>query len=437
LSTDAPNTLGTERTVFAGLGVQTAGAGNRWGDYSSMTVDPVDQCTFFYTNEYLPNDGAFNWGTKISTHRFSSCVSAPAWGRVRGVVTSSAADGSVPLSGVIVTLNNGYAGATDADGVYTILAPPGTYAAIATDPDRHCSASSPVNVVLTSGHIVTRNFVLTGGSNLEPDGFTIDDSSTGNGNGIINSNECVKMNFKVANNGCANESAISATLRSSTPGVTIKQANSAYPNLAIDASGMNNMPFQIQTARTFQCGKDITFNLSLRYASGQKVIKYIVPSCTGGADQIIPPNVLDSSDPTQEDRLGRDGQPSSCSGKGCPGGGFFGEKRYQTFTFRNNSVAAACFTVTIKAKLGGAGDIESAAYVGSYDPTDLCLNYLGDSGVVGLGTTVPNVSYSFVVPGQSDFVVVVNTTGTIDTSSVFSGTVSGFFDFTPGSGPCP
>jgi len=41
------------------------------------------------------------------------------------------------------------------------------------------------------------------------------------------------------------------------------------------------------------------------------------------------------------------------------------------------------------------------------------------------------------VPGQSDFVVVVNTTGTIDTSSTFSGTVSGFFDFTSGPGPCP
>ena len=38
--------------------------------------------------------------------------------------------------------------------------------------------------------------------------------------------------------------------------------------------------------------------------------------------------------------------------------------------------------------LGGAGDIESAAYLGSYDPTNLCLNYLGDSGVVGLGTTL-------------------------------------------------
>ena len=121
LGTDAPNTLGSEATVQAGIGVQTAGAGNRWGDYSAMTVDPIDQCTFYYTNEYLPNDGAFNWATKVASYRFPSCVSAPAWGTVKGTVRSSAADGSVPLSGVIVTLNNGYAGATNANGVYSFL----------------------------------------------------------------------------------------------------------------------------------------------------------------------------------------------------------------------------------------------------------------------------------------------------------------------------
>jgi hypothetical protein len=86
------------------------------------------------------------------------------------------------------------------------------------------------------------------------------------------------------------------------------------------------------------------------------------------------------------------------------------------------------------------------AYLGAYDPTNLCLNYLGDSGVVGLGGPPPppggappigTVSYSFTVPAQSDFVVVVNTNTGGTTSSHFSGTVSGFFDSTPGPGPCP
>jgi hypothetical protein len=437
LSTDALNTLGTEATVFAGLGVQTAGAGNRWGDYSAMTLDPVDQCTFYYTNEYLKDNGAFNWSTRIASYRFPSCTSAPAWGTLTGTVRSSPSNAT--LSGVVVTLSNGYAGATNANGVYSFLAPPGTYTATAADADRNCAAASPASptVTITSGGTATQNFLMTGGSNLEPNGFAINDSTSGNGNGSINKNECVTMNFAVKNNGCANETAISATLSSTTPGVAVTQARSAYPNLVIDASGVNTTPFQIQASPSFGCG-DITFNLDLLYATGNKTISFTVPSCQGGADQTIPSSVLDGNDPTQADRMGRDGQPSGCEGKACPGGGFPGTKRFQTFNFRNDGGSPACFTATINAATGGAGDIESAAYLGStYDPTNLCQNYLGDSGIVGLGTTVGSVSYSFTVPALSDFVVVVNTTGTITTSSQFSGTVSGFPDTTSGPGPCP
>src|SRR5262249_5633352 len=41
-----------ETTLQAGGGSQT-GTLTRWGDYSAMTVDPIDDCTFWYTNEYL------------------------------------------------------------------------------------------------------------------------------------------------------------------------------------------------------------------------------------------------------------------------------------------------------------------------------------------------------------------------------------------------
>jgi hypothetical protein len=439
LGNDPLNTMGAEATVTAGSGVQIgANPFNRWGDYSAMTLDPVDQCTFFYTNEYYRNqeDGDNeDWATRIASYRFASCVAAPAWGTVTGTVISLPS--RTRLSGVLVTLNNGYAGATNANGVYSILVPPGTYTATAADPDRNCTTASPAsaNVVVTSGGTVTQNFSMRGGSNLESNGFTIDDSS-GNHNGVINSNECVNLNVALKNNGCADERSISATLTTTTPGVTITQGSSSYPNLAIDASSVNATPFQIQTSNSFACGTNIEFSLNLTYASGNKVVSFTVPSCTGGPNQMIPPSTLTAADLTQGDRLGRDGQPSGCAGKGCPGGGFAGTKFYKTYTFSNNGAAPACFTVTINAALGGQGDIESAAYLNSYNPANLCQNYLGDSGVVGLGTTVPNASYSFTVAGNSNFVVVVNTTGTT-TSSEFSGTVSGFFDTTPGPGPCP
>jgi hypothetical protein len=435
LSTDPPNTLGAEATMVAGAGVQIAG-GNRWGDYSAMTLDPVDQCTFFYTNEYLPTDGSFNWATKVSSYKFQACVPAPAWGTVTGTVISSPSN--VPLSGVLVTLNNGYAGATNANGVYSILAPPGAYTVTASDVARNCTTASPpsANITVTSGGTITQNFSMTGGSNLESNGVTIDDSSSGNGNGVINNNECVNLSVALKNYGCADESRISATLTTTTPGVTVTQASSRYPNLVIDATGVNATPFQIQTSNSLVCGANIDFNLNLRYATGNKVVTFTLPTCTGGPNQTFGPDSLTTSDSTQTDRLGRDGLASGCEGKTCPGGGFAGTKYYKTYTFRNDAGVPVCFTVTINADLGGAGDIESAAYLNSYDPANLCQNYLGDSGVVGLGTTVPDASYSFTVPASSDFVIVVNTTGTT-TSSQFSGTVSGFLDPIPGPGPCP
>jgi hypothetical protein len=442
LAADAPNTLGSEAQVTAGLGVQTntpVNAGNRWGDYSAMTLDPVDQCTFYYTNEYLQTNGAFNWSTRIASYRFPSCTNAPAWGTLTGTIRSSPSNAL--LSGVTVTLSNGYAGATNASGVYSILVPPGTYTAMAADADRNCTSASPANptVTITSGGTTTRNFTMVGTSNLQENGVAINDATSGNGNGVINVNECVNMNVVLKNNGCANATGISATLTTTTPGVTVTQGSSSYPNMVIDATGTNSTPFQVQTSNSFVCGTEIDFDLNLTFPNGSKTVSFTVPTCTGGPDQTIPSNVLDANDPTQADRLGRDGQPSGCGGKECPGGGFPGTKRYQTFNFTNTGGAPACFTVTINAAVGGAGDIESAAYLGTYDPTNLCQNYLGDSGVVGLGGNVNPVgsaSYSFTVPAQSDFVVVVNTTGTITTSSVFSGTVSGFFNFTPGPGAC-
>jgi hypothetical protein len=61
-----------ENSILAGSFSQT-GTLHRWGDYSAMTVDPVDDCTFWYTNEYLPANGSFNWSTRIASFKFPGC----------------------------------------------------------------------------------------------------------------------------------------------------------------------------------------------------------------------------------------------------------------------------------------------------------------------------------------------------------------------------
>lgn len=69
---DALGTMEAENTILTGKYSQT-GTLHRWGDYTALSVDPVDGCTFWYTNEYLPASGSFNWATQISSFKFPSC----------------------------------------------------------------------------------------------------------------------------------------------------------------------------------------------------------------------------------------------------------------------------------------------------------------------------------------------------------------------------
>jgi hypothetical protein len=70
--TDPLGTMEAENLVFTGGGSQTGNL-HRWGDYSSMSVDPVDDCTFWYTTEYLKTSGSFNWSTRIISFKFPGC----------------------------------------------------------------------------------------------------------------------------------------------------------------------------------------------------------------------------------------------------------------------------------------------------------------------------------------------------------------------------
>ena len=76
----AGDALGTmpqgEGTVINGSGVQTT-TNSRWGDYTSMNVDPVDDCTFWYVNEYYTAAGQASspagWQTRIASFKLPGC----------------------------------------------------------------------------------------------------------------------------------------------------------------------------------------------------------------------------------------------------------------------------------------------------------------------------------------------------------------------------
>ena len=70
--TDPLGTMQAENILLIGGGSQTGNL-HRWGDYSAMSIDPGDDCTFFYTTEYLKTSGSFNWSTRIASFKFPGC----------------------------------------------------------------------------------------------------------------------------------------------------------------------------------------------------------------------------------------------------------------------------------------------------------------------------------------------------------------------------
>ncbi|GAC1436630.1 MAG: T9SS type A sorting domain-containing protein [Terriglobales bacterium] len=73
--TDPLNTMEAAATIFTGAGSQMGSSGaNRWGDYSSLVLDPVDDCTFWYVNQYIPANGVFNFHTRLASFKFPACT---------------------------------------------------------------------------------------------------------------------------------------------------------------------------------------------------------------------------------------------------------------------------------------------------------------------------------------------------------------------------
>jgi hypothetical protein len=70
----APGVMGTEMTIVNGTNSQTGGSGLRWGDYATMSVDPADDCTFWFTSHIAAPGGAGARPTRIASFRFPNCA---------------------------------------------------------------------------------------------------------------------------------------------------------------------------------------------------------------------------------------------------------------------------------------------------------------------------------------------------------------------------
>ena len=148
-----------ETSIIAGGGSQTHSAA-RWGDYSMLGVDPTDDCTFWYTQEYVQATGIVPWQTRIASFKFPSCTKGPQ-GTLRGAV-SNASNGN-PIVGAQVqataSLTQTSSTTSGAGGAYSMRLPVGVYTVTASAYGYLPNTIRGVSVV--SGTTTTQNILLT------------------------------------------------------------------------------------------------------------------------------------------------------------------------------------------------------------------------------------------------------------------------------------
>jgi hypothetical protein len=139
---DTANTLPqTEATLFAGAGSQLSYT--RWGDYSAMSVDPTDDCTFWYTNEYYAATGT-NWRTRVGAFKFPSCTITS------GTLVATVKDCSgTVIKNAVVSIDGHDYGVTPANGTFTAYLTPGSHTIYAS----YSGSSSSTQTVTVPGTV--------------------------------------------------------------------------------------------------------------------------------------------------------------------------------------------------------------------------------------------------------------------------------------------
>ncbi len=405
-----------EMTMKASTGYQSSG--NRWGDYSAMTVDPTDDCTFWYTQEWRDsaNNGTtsnaqFKWSTQIANFKFPSCTAAP-----KGQIAANVTDCNTgqPINGAAVLAQaGGFLRLTNASGnlISNIISAPGDYTVSAFKKGYTSSSSVPVTV--TNGGITTANVCLSGAFTIlelasTPSITPVDE----NANSRLDPGETATLSVPLRNIGGLDATSVTATLTTSTPGVTILPPQTvSYPNIPNGGgTGNNTTPFKFKLDRnSFACGSSITFTLTVNYngTSAAQTFNFTIPSIspfkiTTALDSTPPPPAPEytATTGTQTGRLARANGASSCTTpKATPAlQDSTTGRRYDAYTF--TASAAGCITVTLDTE---NALLYTAAYNGTYNPTSIRTNYLADPGTSGTTST-----YSFNVVAGQQFTVVVH-----------------------------
>jgi len=277
---DAPNTLPqgeVDALSAVTKGVQTATA-NRWGDYSSLFVDPADECTFWGAFEYVDSPTAsFDWNTRIFSFKVNpSCVTAPS-GTFSGTITNCVT--GLPIQDAIVETTDGFLRTTLANGTYSIKAAPGTYNVKVSKPGSGFNTVTGM-VTVTNGGNAIFNACLQPSAIIVSAGATLITEGCTPANGAVDPGETVTVSFCVQNTGGLDTTNLVGTL-ANTGGVT---GASGPQNYGVVVSGGPAVCRNFTFTATGTCGGTIT--ASIQFQDGATDLGTITYTFTLGTQAI-------------------------------------------------------------------------------------------------------------------------------------------------------
>jgi hypothetical protein len=280
LAGDPVNTLPQgEIDAFSAVtrGVQTA-TSNRWGDYSSLFVDPADECTFWAAFEYVDSPTAsFDWNTRIFSFKVNpSCVTAPS-GTFSGTITNCVT--GLPIQDAIVETTDGFLRTTIANGTYSVKAAPGTYSVKVTKPGSGFNTVMGM-VTVTNGGNAIFNACLQPTAIIVSAGATIVTEACSPANGAIDPGETVTVSFCAQNTGGLDTTNLVGTL-ANTGGVT---GASGPQNYGVVVSGGPPVCRNFTFTAAGACGSTIT--ASIQFQDGASDLGTLTYTFTLGVQAI-------------------------------------------------------------------------------------------------------------------------------------------------------
>lgn len=283
LADDPQGAFRTEATLIDGTGVQKA-FGWRWGEYSGLSADPADDCTFWLTNAYYSQESEqwsdLGWLTRIGRFKFAECAAAPT-GRLRGSIRNSVLNTPIANARFAVTPSTiqsayPYLRFAGADGLTpAMIAPPGQYRVTASAPGFRDSSS---DVTLPQG----TGEPLTVALGLEPiPVFDQPDIEFGAESCSIDQapepGESVTINLRLSNTGAAPAPDLTATLIDGG-GITNTGPPQNYGTIPV--GGAATRPFSFRVAADVKCGTLVELRFRLQ-SPGRPIEELMLPIRAG------------------------------------------------------------------------------------------------------------------------------------------------------------